>query len=523
LNPTPTKREDIKYNFDFSKCDRVFDTLVQGKIIRVRDGHVIPPPEELAGRSYCKWHNCFSHSTNDCNVFRRQIQSAIDDGRLIFTKCSKTKLDINPFPISAIDFENQKILVRSDQTESTKEKNIIIDDNAAPRMIKPKNPNVGVQNVDERKRKQAPRPKPTVKHMLDKYTSRKANTVFSRLGGTKHPRSPTRPRGHECWRVNSQNQQPYFPVVPIHWGCPPPMCPKVPPWDYNSPYHTWPACYLQPEWVPSRYMFRPKLHEKKVRFHQKAMSRDATIIRGNRSLVHKEDVRNCKGNRKLMWMPVNRVEPKCVKSPDDLDATHGLKVGDHRSAVGVVNNHKTADIDRVCSGSVKGKVASTEGKHANDMLASFSTRISRKSGSARRYAVSACLSPTVLKSDASTYTQRWDSRNGGSQRVVASDISDQQRMFSAEDKLFAPKMISHQYRPRNSGGNRIKSVVAGTKPRPQWCPTGRTHTQKLQVQRLQVLEIREKSPENWHNEWFNQDKPMVPTKRISRGSTSLHI
>jgi hypothetical protein len=29
--------------------------------------------EELKRRAYCKWHNSFSHATNDCNVFRRQI------------------------------------------------------------------------------------------------------------------------------------------------------------------------------------------------------------------------------------------------------------------------------------------------------------------------------------------------------------------------------------------------------------------------------------------------------------------
>jgi hypothetical protein len=86
LKPTPTKREKIKYTFDVSNCDVIFDTLLQERIIRVGECHVPPLPEELAGRDYCKWHNSFSHATNNCNVFRRQVQSAIDDGRLIFTK-----------------------------------------------------------------------------------------------------------------------------------------------------------------------------------------------------------------------------------------------------------------------------------------------------------------------------------------------------------------------------------------------------------------------------------------------------
>jgi hypothetical protein len=48
-----------------------------------------------------------------------------------------------------------------------------------------RNSEVGAQRVNERKRNSDPRPKPTVKQLFDKYTSRKANNVFSRLGGTK--------------------------------------------------------------------------------------------------------------------------------------------------------------------------------------------------------------------------------------------------------------------------------------------------------------------------------------------------
>ena len=70
LKPTPAKREEIKYTFDVSKCDRIFDMLLQGKQIRLRGGHVIPSPEELGRKAYYKWHNSFSYATNDCNIFR---------------------------------------------------------------------------------------------------------------------------------------------------------------------------------------------------------------------------------------------------------------------------------------------------------------------------------------------------------------------------------------------------------------------------------------------------------------------
>jgi hypothetical protein len=89
-------------------------------------------------------------------------------------------------------------------------------------------------------------------------------------------------------------------------------------------------------------MFRAKFHEKSVQFNQDARSRDITVIQGNRSLVRNKVVKNCKDDSKLMWVPVKRVEPNCVRSPEDLDATHGFKVGDHRSAEAYVNNVKAA-------------------------------------------------------------------------------------------------------------------------------------------------------------------------------------
>jgi hypothetical protein len=38
----------------------------------------IPSTEELNRMKYCKWHNAMSHDTNDCKIFRQQIQSAIE-------------------------------------------------------------------------------------------------------------------------------------------------------------------------------------------------------------------------------------------------------------------------------------------------------------------------------------------------------------------------------------------------------------------------------------------------------------
>ena len=73
LKPVSQKnrQEEINYTFDIAKCDRIFDYLLQEKQIRLPNSHVIPTPEELKRRAYCKWHNSYSHATNDCNVFRR--------------------------------------------------------------------------------------------------------------------------------------------------------------------------------------------------------------------------------------------------------------------------------------------------------------------------------------------------------------------------------------------------------------------------------------------------------------------
>ena len=85
LKPIRKNQDDeVKCSFGVGKCDKIFDALLKDKVIRVN--HVIPSPDELRRQAYWKYHNSFSHATNDCNVFRRQIQSALNDGRLSFCR-----------------------------------------------------------------------------------------------------------------------------------------------------------------------------------------------------------------------------------------------------------------------------------------------------------------------------------------------------------------------------------------------------------------------------------------------------
>jgi hypothetical protein len=63
--PNPGTKEEMKFTFDVSKSNKLLDVLVKGGVIRLAEGHVIPTPEQLARRKYCKWHDSYSHTTND--------------------------------------------------------------------------------------------------------------------------------------------------------------------------------------------------------------------------------------------------------------------------------------------------------------------------------------------------------------------------------------------------------------------------------------------------------------------------
>ena len=113
----------MKFTFDVSKCDRIFDELLRLGHLKIT--HVIPSLEELKRRAYYKFHNSSSHATNDCNVFRRQVQSAINERRLAFPEM---KIKKAPFPVHTIDLNNAKVLIRPYQAEGAKGKNVIIGD-----------------------------------------------------------------------------------------------------------------------------------------------------------------------------------------------------------------------------------------------------------------------------------------------------------------------------------------------------------------------------------------------------------
>jgi hypothetical protein len=58
-------------------------------------------------------------------VFRRQIQSAINEGRLML---HEMQVDNQPFPINTMELQQPKVLVRPHQVEATKGKNMMVGD-----------------------------------------------------------------------------------------------------------------------------------------------------------------------------------------------------------------------------------------------------------------------------------------------------------------------------------------------------------------------------------------------------------
>jgi hypothetical protein len=119
--------------------------LLQEKQIKLPSNHVIPSPEQLKKHAYCKWNNSYSHATNDCNIFRRQVQSAINEGRLKLAESPQMKLDKDLFlaNMNIVELDGKKVMVWPSQAESTKGKEVIIGEELLRRMIKPKSPKDG--------------------------------------------------------------------------------------------------------------------------------------------------------------------------------------------------------------------------------------------------------------------------------------------------------------------------------------------------------------------------------------------
>ncbi|KAL2519254.1 putative retroelement [Abeliophyllum distichum] len=97
----PMRDENKKarvFSFDVAKADTIFDRLYKDKQIKLSNKHKLPNPEQIKDKKYCKWHIAWSHTTNNCLVFRHVLQDAIESGRITFEAKKKMAVDDNPFP-----------------------------------------------------------------------------------------------------------------------------------------------------------------------------------------------------------------------------------------------------------------------------------------------------------------------------------------------------------------------------------------------------------------------------------------
>jgi len=84
LKPSPQKHrlEKIKYTFDLTLCDDLFDILLEMNFIKPLEHKVLLSSPYAKEQKYCKLHKSFGHGIQNCNMFRQIIQSSINSGRL---------------------------------------------------------------------------------------------------------------------------------------------------------------------------------------------------------------------------------------------------------------------------------------------------------------------------------------------------------------------------------------------------------------------------------------------------------
>ena len=116
---------------------------------------------------YCKWHNATSHNTNECKVFRQQIQLAFEQGKLKFEAPKRTmKIDQHPFATNMVDMAKDKSLPQAKiLTSSSAKRSGAVDPKAqiAADEVKGKGP---MKDVG---RSSAPRRRVTSQMLLNKF------------------------------------------------------------------------------------------------------------------------------------------------------------------------------------------------------------------------------------------------------------------------------------------------------------------------------------------------------------------
>jgi len=101
-NPEEPKNDRFvskTYTFDVTKCDEIFDLLVNEGIMIVPNGLKLPPIEQWQKKGYCK----FQGDTSCCVVFRDSVPKALNEGRLKFGDKPKQPMQVDVDPLNKAD------------------------------------------------------------------------------------------------------------------------------------------------------------------------------------------------------------------------------------------------------------------------------------------------------------------------------------------------------------------------------------------------------------------------------------
>ncbi|CAL8136212.1 unnamed protein product [Prunus armeniaca] len=186
-------RETKAYTFDLTRAEAIFDLLLTEKKVKLSFGHKIPKPEELKGKTLCKYHNSWSHNTNNCVVLRDVIQKLIDEKKLQFPEKTAMQVDCKPFPPPVINMVNAQLRAEYREVRrSAKGKEPLAEPEPVP--CSRCKYEIGQLRLPENKRKAAEPSQPTMKKFGGQYDRRPARrVVFDGLGA----RSPSTSAGHK--------------------------------------------------------------------------------------------------------------------------------------------------------------------------------------------------------------------------------------------------------------------------------------------------------------------------------------
>ncbi|CAL8162372.1 unnamed protein product [Prunus armeniaca] len=165
-------RETKAYTFDLTRAKAIFDLLLTEKKAKLSFGHKISKPEELKGKTFCKYHN---------------------EKKLQFPKKAAIQVDSKPFPPPVINIVNAQLRAEYKEVRRPKKRKEPL---AGPELVPCSrcNSEIGRPIPSKNKRKEIEPSRPAMRKFgsqYDRWPARRA--VFDRLGA----RGPSTSAGHK--------------------------------------------------------------------------------------------------------------------------------------------------------------------------------------------------------------------------------------------------------------------------------------------------------------------------------------